>query len=53
MPTRIMLTKPLPRTACSSAERRQRLVSGELAVNISGLAPFNAVSDPSNDGKYE
>src|SRR5206468_3416900 len=29
------------------------LLVASSPVNISGLAPFNAVSDPSNDGKYE
>jgi hypothetical protein len=29
------------------------LLTASSPVNISGLAPFNAVSDPSNDGKYE
>jgi hypothetical protein len=36
---------------------RQKAGNGLLAasspVNISGLAPFNAVSDPSGDGQYE
>jgi hypothetical protein len=29
------------------------LLVASSPVNIAGLAPFNAVSDPSNDGKYE
>jgi len=29
------------------------LIVASSPVNISGLAPINAVSDPSNDGKYE
>ena len=29
------------------------LIAGFSPVNIAGLAPFNAVSDPSGDGKYE
>jgi len=29
------------------------LIVASSPVNISGLAPVNAVSDPSNDGKYE
>jgi hypothetical protein len=29
------------------------LLVASSPVNISGLAPFNAVSDPSHDGKYE
>jgi hypothetical protein len=29
------------------------LLAASSPVNISGLAPFNAVSDPSQDGKYE
>src|SRR5207237_7903314 len=29
------------------------LLVASSPVNISGLAPFNTVSDPTNDGKYE
>src|SRR5438876_1262676 len=33
--------------------RGNGLLVASSPVNISGLAPFNAVSDPSGDGKYE